>query len=266
MSFKSGLLWQINSGSNPASYLFGTVHLQSPIYTDHLQLITEKIKSCSFFGAEVDLDRMESSDLQHFFKLPDSLNWSSYLRPGQWNKMQRISLQRFGIDLNQFTGMFPMIGLNQLSLQLIGRSLEKSLDQQLWELARQCDRQMIGLEDFDTHFNMIRSIDLQDQIKMIRELFNNLERSKRKYQKMISDYNDQDIRAIYKSSRKMLGKYRHLMLNQRNQLMLSKMLELMKTDTGFFSCGAGHLYGMEGLLRLLKKAGFVLQPVKLLAV
>lgn len=182
MSFKSGLLWQINSGSNPASYLFGTVHLQSPIYTDHLQLITEKLNPAVFWsGSGFRSNGIFGSST--FFKLPDSLNWSSYLRPGQWNKMQRISLQRFGIDLNQFTGMFPMIGLNQLSLQLIGRSLEKSLDQQLWELARQCDRHMIGLEDFDIHFNMIRSIDLQDQIKMIRELFNNLERSKRKYQK-----------------------------------------------------------------------------------
>lgn len=266
MSFKSGLLWQINSGSNPSSYLFGTVHLQSPIYLNHLELISAKINSCRFFGAEVDLDQMESSDLQKYFKLPESMNWSAFLRPGQWDKMQRVSLDRFGIDLNQFTGMYPMIGLNQLSLQLIGRSLEKSLDQQLWELAKNNGRQMIGLEDFDIHFNMMRSIDLKDQIKMIRELFSNLERSKRKYQKMISDYNKQDLRAIYQSSRKMLGKYRQLMLNQRNQIMLMRMLEIMKTDTGFFSCGAGHLYGMEGLLRLLKKAGFVLQPVKLLAV
>jgi len=263
MSFRSGLLWKINLSNKPASYLFGTIHLQTPIFTNHQQLIADKINSCNFFGAEVDLDQMESSDLQHYFKLPNSGNWSSDLRPGQWNKMLRVSQDQFGIDLNHFTIMFPMIGLNQLSLQLIGRGMEKSLDQQLWELARQGNRQLVGLEDFDAHFNMIRSIELKDQIKMIRDLFKNLERSKRKYQKMISDYNEQDLRAIYQSSRKMLGKYRHLMLNQRNRFMFNKMLDIMKTDTGFFSCGAGHLYGMEGLLRLIKKAGFVLQPVKL---
>jgi len=262
MSFRSGLLWKVKSSNKPASYLFGTIHLQTPIFSDHQLLITEKINSCNFFGAEVDLDQMESSDLQQYFKLPQYGNWSTSLRPAQWIKMQKLSQERFGIDLNHFTSMYPMIGLNQLSLQLIGRAQEKSLDQQLWELAKESNRQMVGLEDFDAHFNMIRSIELKDQIKMIRELFKNLEQSKRKYKKMITDYNNQDLQAIYQSSRKMLGKYRQVMLNQRNQFMLVKMIELMKIDTGFFSCGAGHLYGLEGLLRLLKKAGFVLQPVK----
>ncbi len=263
MSFRTGLLWKLNSSNLRPSYLFGTIHLQSPIVSNNQTLFSDLIDSCACFAAEIDLDKMESSNLQSYFQLENSRNWSNHLKPNQWNKLCRVSLDRFGIDLEQFTGLYPMIALNQLSLQLIGRSQEISLDYQLWQLAKMKQKKTLGLEDFDDHFSMIKSIELKDQIKMFRDFFKQLDRSKKRYEKMISDYNLQDIQSIYKRSRKMLGKYRQLMLNQRNQAMVSSIKNISTESNAFFCCGAGHLYGSEGLLRLLKKAGFHLQPVRL---
>lgn len=263
MSHESGLLWRLEFDHSRISFLFGTIHLNSSLFQEKRELFNSLLNQCVIFAAEVDLDQMNPDQMSAFFKLPENGQWLDQLKPNQWLKMKQLCERRFHLDLNQFTTVFPLVLVNQISLQLIGMNAEKSLDQNLWELAAQKNMSRMGLEDFHQHFNMISLIELKDQIKMLKDLLKNLDHSKRKYVKMVNDYHSQDLRSIYQTSRKMLGKYRKLMLFERNEIMRDKIMQLGQTESCFITCGAGHLYGEQGILRLLKKQGVSLKHVSL---
>lgn len=262
MALESGLLWQLKFESQ-TSYLFGTIHLNSSLFSDHYSLFSSLLDQSKVFAAEVNLDQMDQFDMNAYFKMHGDANWSSHLKPNQWDKFQSICTKRFKLNLEHYANVYPLVLVNQLSMQLIGMHVEKSLDQQLWELASSKKIKRIGLEDFESHFNLIGTIEIDDQIKMLKDLLKNLQRSRIKYLRMLQDYHAQDLRSIYHASRKMLGKYRRLMLFDRNVIMFEKIMDLGKTENCFFSCGAGHLYGEKGILRLLKKQGVSLKHVSL---
>ncbi|MBK9728352.1 MAG: TraB/GumN family protein [Saprospiraceae bacterium] len=263
MAFESGLLWKLSFKNTLNSYLFGTIHLNSSILNDNRILFSSLLNQCNAFAAEIDMDKMEFSNMQSYFRLPDGQNWKEAFKNNQWDKMQSISKKLFHLDLDQFSTIYPLLLINQLSLQLIGRQQEKSLDQILWEMATEAGLEKIGLEDFHQHFSMIEEIKLSDQLKMLKDLFSNLHSSRKLYLKMISDYQKQDNRSIYHISRKMLGKYRTIMLIHRNHIISNRIVEIGASKTCFFTCGAGHLYGNQGVLRNLKKQGIKLQPVNI---
>ncbi len=262
MAFQHGLLWQL-SYLKTKSYLFGTIHLNSPLIASHQTVFDDLLNQCSVFAAEVDLDRIDISQMNNYFHLPPQNEWKSFLKANQWLKINEICKNQFGFDLDNYSHIYPMIVLNQLSLQLIDRGIEKSLDQSLWEMAIEKQLQTIGLENFEEHFKLIGKIELKDQIKMLRQFLTNVNRSRKLYLKMLADYHNQDIRAIYKTSRKMLGKYRQLMLFDRNEIMTKRIVGMLSQHNAFITCGAGHLYGKSGILNLLKKQGVKLKLVAL---
>lgn len=263
MALETGLLWQINYNELKPSYLFGTIHLNSILLSEKLHVFKSLFNECKLFAAEVNLDQMDSNKMNIYFKLPEDSVWTNKLKINQLNNMKRLCLDRFQLNLDNYMNVYPLVLVNQLSLQLIGMNVEKSLDQSLWELAATHNLSRTGLEDFDEHFKLISSIELNDQIKMLKDLLKNLQQSRRKYFRLIKDYHAQDLRAIYHSSKKMLGKYRRLMLFDRNYIMVNKIMQLIQTDPSFITCGAGHLYGEKGILRLLKKQGMQLKHVSL---
>ncbi|MNX99368.1 TraB family protein [compost metagenome] len=51
------------------------------------------------------------------------------------------------------------------------------------------------------------------------------------------------------------------MLDNRNNNWVKNMPELMKKESVFFAVGAAHLGGEEGVINLLKKAGYSVKPI-----
>lgn len=263
MAFETGLFWKLKFASCHSSYLLGTIHLKSCFFSDHKQVFSDAMDCCNSFAAEVNLDLMTHAGFTEYFHLNNHTSWKNLIRVNRWNKIKRLCEERFNLDLEAFANVYPMVLVNQLCLQLLNMSVEKTMDQNLWEMASVKNLQSTGLEDFDQHFSIIRKIDLPDQVKMLKDLLSNLDRSKRKYKKLIQDYQNQDLKTVYHASKKMLGKYRDLMLFNRNEIMMNKIWEMGNNEPAFFTCGAGHFYGSRGILRLLKKRGVKLQHVPL---
>ncbi|MGE5765707.1 MAG: TraB/GumN family protein [Bacteroidota bacterium] len=52
------------------------------------------------------------------------------------------------------------------------------------------------------------------------------------------------------------------MLNDRNRLMVERMMPLMQRGSTFVGVGAGHLAGEEGILRLLEQRGYTVTRLR----
>ena len=58
-----------------------------------------------------------------------------------------------------------------------------------------------------------------------------------------------------------LNKYEDLLLNDRNKKWVKELKEIMKNESVFVAVGAGHLTGKYGLISLLKKEGYTVEPL-----
>ncbi|GAC1481695.1 MAG: hypothetical protein NVS1B13_04100 [Flavisolibacter sp.] len=59
-----------------------------------------------------------------------------------------------------------------------------------------------------------------------------------------------------------MKEYSNLLLYNRNRTWVKKMTDLMVTHALVVAVGAGHLPGEKGLINLLKKAGYRVEPVQ----
>ena len=79
---------------------------------------------------------------------------------------------------------------------------------------------------------------------------------------MIAAYKAQDLAALYKQVKdsKELGDNLGTFLDERNKKWVPRMTKIMTQPT-FFAVGAGHLWGDQGVISLLKSAGYSVSPV-----
>ena len=54
----------------------------------------------------------------------------------------------------------------------------------------------------------------------------------------------------------------HFMLDARNKKWIQKMPEMMSQHSVFFAVGAAHLPGDNGVINLLKKAGYTVKSIE----
>lgn len=261
MSLAHGLIWKLSFDRGRFSYLYGTIHISSAFFTSHRPQILKLMESCSVFAAEVDLDQINAMLPEQSFHLPGNNEWPKLVRSKVYQKMAQRCKHRFGIDLNLYNNTFPVLLSYMLTFELTKMSPKSNVDQQLWDMSKDLDLERTGLESLANHFDVLKKMEVNDQIKMLKELIFNEKKSRRKLKTMISKYENEELQSIYKISKEMLGKYKRLMLYDRNKEMTQSILTIGDSANSFFSCGAAHLAGEFGILRSLKKHGIGIQHV-----
>ena len=87
---------------------------------------------------------------------------------------------------------------------------------------------------------------------------------KKEFDEMISLYKKQQLdsmQTLLLKSEFGSEKYEDMLLNDRNKKWVKKLNEIMKTESVFVAVGAGHLTGEQGLISLLKKEGYTVEPL-----
>jgi uncharacterized protein len=80
---------------------------------------------------------------------------------------------------------------------------------------------------------------------------------------MISAYLAEDIIALDLAMimSGMMADYRSILLDERNKTWVPLLEEAMKTNSIFMAVGAGHLGGDNGVISLLQKACYSVEPI-----
>lgn len=81
---------------------------------------------------------------------------------------------------------------------------------------------------------------------------------------MIATYKQQDIDKLYEAVSGKdadLKKYEDALLINRNRNWIPKISSLAAEGPVFVAVGAAHLGGEQGVISLLRKAGFTVQPI-----
>ncbi|MCB0641627.1 MAG: TraB/GumN family protein, partial [Phaeodactylibacter sp.] len=180
--------------------------------------------------------------------MADSRRWRTLVPEAKYQKIRQLFLKAVGLDIDHFQHLRPLVLSNLILEKMLSDDYPRALDHQLWQLAKQLEKQLLGIETFSFQMNLLSSIPMEDQLSNLLELARNISKHRRQIQKMADLYARADLRQLHKQVARSTGRQRRLLLYNRNQTMAQKIHQFGLQQTTFAAIGAGHLSGKFGVL------------------
>lgn len=260
------LLWRISSKDmKKSSYLFGTMHLICK--DDYLwtPVMARSLKSTEEVCFEMDMDD-PSLLLETATGMIDNSGKTlkDYFTKEQYQKLERYISDSLQMDIAMFQQMKPAALQTMFAVKAVDCTLPVSYESNIMEDAKQQQKRITGIEEAREQLALFDSIAIDTVIKDIVDMIDNRADDRKEYREMVLAYKQQDIPKLYSiiEGSKLSGDNLDAFLDQRNQKWIERMVEKMDQSSIFFAVGAGHLWGDNGLITLLRKAGYAVTPVK----
>lgn len=262
------LLWRISGkGLSRPSYLFGTIHMLCPGDYFWTEAMRKSLSNCKEVCFEMDMDDpavLRSATEGIMGTGAGKKLLKDYFTEEDYAKVALFALDSFRMDLADYQQMTP-IGLQTLlEMKTINCLIPVSYEANIMEEARRQKIEVTGLETPEEQINVLHSVPDDSVIKGLVQMADSPADGKIAYQKMLTAYKDQDLPELYnqiQSSRE-LGDALGNFLDERNTRWIPRMNKRMAKNAVFFAVGAGHLWGEQGVITLLRKAGYTVAAIK----
>ena len=272
---KSGsLLWKISGkGLSKPSYLLGTLHLKSGEYLDSIPGAKMAFQSCEQTVIELDMRNMselQTQMQQAMMMTPDTTYKMLYSdKDYQFVSEQLTSL--IGTGLEELGILKPAaIQLTIVSLVYANyfpdANPEDVLDTRIQSESIKGKKTVLALETANDQMHVLFGVmNLQRQADVLLCYLKNRDAVNALTPELISDYNQGNLDKLYQQQDNEICPSTPSEINalnkDRNDKWMKKLPEIMKEKSSFIAVGALHLAGEEGLLNLLEKAGYKVEPV-----
>ncbi len=260
------LLWKISgNGLDAPSYLFGTIHLidKDSFFLDkETQAAIDDSREIVF---EIDLEK-EMNPLTMLALAPKMMMQDKTLK-------DLLSEADYQLVVDKFkeTGM-PMFLADKMKPMFVSMLLENpqdsvgatemvSYEMKIMDIAKAKNKPISGLETAMYQMSMFDSIPLTQQADMLVQALRDTT-GLESVDGMATMYKSRDINAMAEMIGEMSeGDFTEFLLVGRNRNWIPVMEKKMKEGPRFFAVGAGHLGASYGVINLLRKAGYTVQPV-----
>ena len=262
------LVWQFSlpqkrgntEGSVQTHYLIGTMHAKDNRVFQLKDKYCDIIQSCDIFATEFPLDDTQDTDIQQHIILPEGLVLEKLLSRKMYEKTAAFLRKRLGVDIVHFAHFSPLFLTNLLTENVLNNENQLSLDESLWQFAKENGKILRGIETLAEQINVLKKMTLADQIKGLKDIVRHHATFRKQLQNMVKLYEKQDILALYNAAKKTAKSSRKIMLYDRNELMTERIIALSHEGKLCVAIGAGHFAGKKGVLNLLKKSGCNVKP------
>ncbi len=261
---QSSLLWKISGkGLTEESYLFGTIHI---ICADQF-LMDDRIKNAfqSTDQLVMELD-MSDPDLQQKMAAisinPGMRNIQEDMDAEDAKALDEFLIKSYGAGLAQLGVLKPFVLTSMVMIKQLPCEEVVSYEEYFTSLAADQNKPIKGLETVEYQMGIFDQIPAELQLEELVKMVTTDE-SEAEFEAMVDTYLSEDLDSLYsimKDSDSM-EKYQDIMLDNRNRNWVVEMDSAMKNSSVFFAVGGGHLAGENGIINLLRKTGYKLEPV-----
>lgn len=265
---EKSLLWKISGRTLAAdSYLYGTIHLIGKKDYFLLPEVEKAIGKVNTMVFEIDLSVMDDFSqliplmMQGFMRNDTTL--SMLYNASEYEKVADY-FNDLGLPFQMLEKLKPML-LSSLDPNNMGAggSELKSYEMEFLSIAQKKGLEMKGLETIAFQMSIFDSIPYRVQAEMLLEQINQKDEGISMIDEMAGIYKKQDIQKMEEMLENEAGmdQFKDLLLYRRNKRWIAPMIEMMRNKPSFFAVGAGHLPGEKGVISLLRKAGFTVEPL-----
>lgn len=259
---ENSLLWKV-SGKNlkKPSYVFGTMHLIcEPTLTPKTLRALDKT---SQLYLEIDLtDEPSILNASEDFFMENNETIKDLLTEEEYKKLDVFLKKYMSASIELLNNVKP-INISYLLYPFFLECDAESIESQLVKVTKEQNELTFGLESNEDHNAVVDNYSNRDQLLELLELSNQDDETlKREAKEMANIYLAEDIEQMYANSNEENAQFNEAILNDRNKKWIPVMEKAMKEKPTFFGVGAAHLAGEEGVIKLLRKQGYKVEPVK----
>ncbi|MEM6462723.1 MAG: TraB/GumN family protein [Pseudomonadota bacterium] len=278
------LLWRVEKGSSEPSWLYGTMHVSDPRVVE----MTDAARDAYDRADTIVVEVKEVADLESAMAalmtdpsltmLPDGKTISDLLSAENLAELEAVLDER-GLPLSFFTRMkpwliFSMISIPDCEMQRRASGLE-FLDMKLAGEALQRGKRLEGLETIEEQVSILSNLPLDVQVTLLADTAALGPVLDDVYVTMTELYLDQNI-ALYMplimsaavnpdvadDKTGIYARFERDLIDTRNHTMAERVQPMLESGNAFIAVGALHLPGEEGLVALLRDAGYTVTPVR----
>jgi uncharacterized protein len=265
--YERGVLWKIEYKNTAPSYLFGTIHVDDESVTALPQVVSEAFNQAETFAVEAINDKASTRKFlaSMFFADPEL---PALLGEDAYRQVDNL-LARRNIPETIRPRYKPWAAM--LALQQPQKRGTIVLDQLMLRNAAQHKKTIIPLETIEEQIAAFNDMSQATQLALLQHVQSNHEKIQSLMADMIDAYLNRDLARLMQLSRMAFpgGKvsavqeqeFLSRILYSRNKVMADRLSPLLQKGNVFAACGALHLYGEQGMLKLLAQQGYKISKV-----
>ncbi len=265
LSAQKGLLWEISgNGLEKSSFLFGTIHVICQDDYFEPEGFAEALKLSSAICLEIDVsDPQMGAKMQKVLIDPQMRNLKDELDPAAVAGVDSLMRKYMMAGIDKLGILKPWAIATTFSvLTMLDCPAQKQYETELAMLARQEEKPILALETIEFQTSLFDSWERADQVQMVNELILEKEDNQQLFKRLLACYRLQDLDALLQLTQEQTEyvKYNKALLDDRNTSWIPLMKGMMQQQSVFFGVGAAHLGGSNGVINLLRGAGYTVEP------
>lgn len=261
------LLWQVSgNGLRKPSFLFGTFHLlckDDIVFSDQL---TSAMRYSDDVYMELDMD--DPSILMGGFLYMNMRNdktLKDLYNAEEYAKIEHYFNDTLHTPLFMLQKAKPYLLIALLYPKMLKCQTFSGIEEELVRLAKENKKEIKGLETVQFQSSVFDSIPYELQAKELIKNIDSFPQYAVAFDSMKHAYLNQDMKLLekgLKESEPDMAGYEDILVSRRNVDWVKQLATTMRNRSVFVAVGAGHLMGDKGLIALLKKKGYLVEPLK----
>lgn len=260
------LLWEITGRAlDTPSYIMGTIHMVCP--DDYLwtPAMASALRGAKTICLELDLDDPETVRGM-ISGGPDTTGGKTLresLSPEEYARFARFARDSAGIEIAGIEAMDPATVPLLFLTKLLPCSVPVSYEAKIAMDAMGGRKPIEGLETVAEQMALLSRIQNDSSAGDIMALVDSFSAMKGQYAELVATFRRQDLDSLQRmiEASPMLGASGDALLGDRNRRWIPRLESFMKQGAVFVAVGAGHLPGRNGVLELLRQAGYTVRPL-----
>jgi uncharacterized protein YbaP (TraB family) len=265
------LLWRISgNGLQKPSYLFGTIHMLCGAdagLSDNMKSVIRKADEVYF---EVDLDNIiEMLAVMTKMKMKGDTTLRELLTEADYEKVKAFFEAKSSIlPFSMLETYKPILALSTVQESSMQCESMAMMEQVIMEEAKLSKKKIKGMETMAYQAGVLDSIPYKLQAEQLVSYIDNLNTNKsedKELEEMMNAYKSQNLEQLEELMKKNdmgIGNFTDVLLYNRNRNWVAKLKDILPGKTLLVAVGAGHLPGDQGVINLLRKAGYTLTPIE----
>lgn len=263
------LLWRV-SGKNLSkpSYLFGTMHMLCANDIALSDSLTAAIARADNVYLELDLDNLfEMMGAMTKMKMRNDTTLADLLPKEDYGKVKKFFEEKSTmIPFSMLETYKPLIASSLIMEQQAKCDDMISMEQLVMAEAKKQGVKVKGIETMAYQMSIFDSIPYRYQAQQLMKMIDSGDKGgEDEMAALTTAYRNQQLNKLEEMTRKGdpgLESFGDLLLYNRNRNWVEKLQALMAEKTLVLAVGAGHLPGEKGVIGLLRKAGYKVEPVR----
>lgn len=264
-SYPKSLLWRVSGKGLPQpSYLYGTMHLTDNRLFNFGDSVYQAIEKSAGLAIEVNPDEMGAYYVNKMFDEVEGSKLREILNEKDFKKYSEALARKFKKPASEITTNDIVTEKNRwLNDYFEKGEMATFVDAYLYNIGRRQGKWVGGVEDITDQAGLLDDLVDKSDIDFLLAGDSSYIKtaSNRMMEHMVELYTNQDLPGIEAMMSSESPEYKDALLIKRNIKMARRIDSLTALRTMFIAIGAAHLPGDSGVIHLLQKRGFTVEPV-----